>query len=215
MNQTAKTVLIELHYFPCVAYFTLLSHFEKVCLEYHENFQKQSYRNRCVIMTANGPLTLTVPVKKANSGLPIGLMEIDNEQEWQKLHWRTIQTAYGKSPFFEFYSDYFRQIIHRRWHRLIDLNREILSFCLKLFQFDIGIEQTKKFVKLTDKDIVDYRSKISAKISGSPNFFAASPYNQVFGNKFVSNLSVIDLLFCEGPGAMEVIRSSISRDFEL
>jgi len=215
MKESPKTVLIELHYFPCVAYFTLLAQFKEVHLEYHESFQKQSYRNRCVIMTANGPLTLTVPVKKANSGLPIQKVEIDNDQEWQKIHWRAIKSAYGKSPFFEFYGVYIRQIIFKRWDRLIDLSWEILSFCLKVFQFDIRVEQTKNFIKLTNKKIFDYRSKIQVKSSGAPEFFTADQYTQVFGNKFVANLSIIDLLFCEGPRAIEVIKSSFSTDFEL
>jgi len=107
-------ILIELHYLPCLEYFIQLVQSENICLEAHENFQKQTYRNRFSILTANKIDTLSVPVLKSNSKQLIREVEIDYTQLWQKIHRRAIQSAYGKAPYYEYYADYFKQLYDKK-----------------------------------------------------------------------------------------------------
>lgn len=179
-------------------------------MECYENYSKQSYRNRCEILTANGIDVLTVPVLGGNSKTLVRDVRIDYTQKWVNRHWRAIQSAYGKAPFFEFYAEQFRQILHGQPEFLFDLNWSILTVCLKFLQLDNDLKFTSGYTKQLQNPADDFRSAIhpKKKNSGSLHHKPVS-YTQVFGNKFVKNLSILDLLFCEGPGANQILKSSI------
>ena len=199
-------LLIELHYFPCIEYFSQLIQFNTIYLEAHENFQKQSYRNRCKILAANKIDTLTVPVLGSNSKTPIREVEIDYTQSWQRIHWRAIQSAYGKAPYYEYFSDYFKNIYDKKPRFLWDLNLEALTVCLKLLQLEKKMVLTTEYNKgvgFNVKDIVDKRSLIHPKNQGET---AATKYTQVFGKDFVNNLSIIDLILNEGPNGVAILK---------
>jgi hypothetical protein len=126
-------------------------------------------------------------------------VKIDYNENWDKIHWRTIEAAYRKAPFFEFYSDYFSRIYEKKPIFLWDFNFELLSICLKFLKLNLTISLTEKYEKEVENSIFDARSVINPKISyKNNNFYSPKPYQQNFGNEFEPNLSIIDLLFCKG-----------------
>lgn len=200
---------IELHYFPQAAYIAALMQYPDLKIDGYEHFVKQTYRNRCRIITPNGIDTLSVPVK--GSGKIISKdIRIDHSQKWLNRHWRAIQSAYGRAPFFEYYIDEFKAILDKRHVFLFDLSAELLTQCLEFLQFDRKLEFTTAYHELTEQDDLDLRNSISPKSNENKLIkYNPAPYHQVFGNNFVEELSVIDLLFCEGPQSGERIRSAM------
>jgi len=204
-----QQALIEIHYLPSVEYFCLLLLHKQVVLEKYENYQKQTYRNRCCINTANGIQTLTVPITEKHGKVLIKDARIDYSMNWVNTHWRAIISAYGKSPFFEHYAEELHGILYSREKLLYDLNHKLLSFCLQSLGASIALTESAEYQKTVLNDMKDFRSAITPKIPFYERpFYKPSPYIQVFGSKFVTNLSLIDLLFCEGPNAIHVLQSS-------
>lgn len=170
---------------------------------------KQTYRNRCRIKTSQKIDTLTVPVLKGNSKIGIQDILIDYSQDWVKDHSRAIQSAYGKSPFFEHYRDLFWEVWSKKPDHLFSLNAEILTLCLKLLQIDVKVEITSEYQNTPPDAVKDYRNAIHPKKSFLKNdLFRPCIYNQVFGSNFAENISIIDLLFCEGPNARQILLQS-------
>ena len=202
------TALIESHYLPSIAYFAALSPCNELLVERHERYVKQSYRNRCYILNAQGREMLTVPVSYSQGDLTTAV-KIDYNQKWQNKHWRAIQTAYGNAPFFEFYAERVRNIIFEKHVFLYDLNLQVLSFCLSLLKWTIPIKETLNYEKDPKSAIIDLRDKINAKNATDwQELYRPEPYIQVFGNMFEPNLSLIDLIFCVGPEASGVVSKS-------
>ena len=205
-----NTLLIDLQYFPNLAYFCTLLKYDKIVIEAQENYAKQTYRNRCRILTSNKVADLSIPVLSGSKKENIQLVKIDYGQKWLNNHWRAITTAYGKSPFFEFYEQEFHNVLFQKPEYLFDLNRSLLTICLKFLGFEKTIFLSKGFQNGKKKGVFDGRGLISPKTKANVDpFYHPCPYNQIFGSKFVANLSVIDLLFCEGPNAMSILRQSI------
>ncbi|MDO1450299.1 WbqC family protein [Rhodocytophaga aerolata] len=206
----AKSAVVELQYLPCLEYFACLLKYDTVYIEAHEHYQKQSYRNRCHILTATKVAILSVPIVKGNSKQLIRDVQIDYTQKWLTDHWRTIYSAYGKAPFFEHYADFFERVYVKKYKYLFDLNLDLLTNCLSLLKVNKKINFTDSYKSTEEIAVKDFRSAIHPK-SGDKNSNLYTPvrYRQNFGNNFVSNLSIIDVLFCEGPRSLEIIRQSV------
>ncbi len=210
--------LIELQYLPSIAYFSVLRSSENIIVEKFEHFIKQSYRNRCHILTAQGIQRLIVPItsksarmnrKDAYGKVLITDVRIDYSQKWLNNHWRAIESAYRNAPFFEFYADDLRLTLFRQHTFLYDLNFELLTICLRWLKLDIPIQETMAYEKIPSGSVIDVRNVIQAKKTEQlASFFQPVTYAQVFGNTFVEGLSLIDLVFCEGPNAYNVVGSS-------
>jgi hypothetical protein len=197
-------ILIDLHYLPSVHWFANVLRADEVCIENAERFQKQTYRNRCKINTAGGIIDLAVPVKHSNPVKLITEVEIDNSQLWQRIHWRTIKSAYGNSPYFEYYQPYFEKLYSESEVYLFDWNMKVLTLCLKLLKKPCNIVYSEIYLEEGKTELLDLRSKIHPKKAIQEEFdFLKGIYVQVFGSEFASGLSVIDLLFCEGPYASQ------------
>lgn len=204
-----QPVLIELQYLPNIEFFTCLQSFSEIIIESNENYVKQSYRNRCYILGSNKTEMLVVPVIDGNKKIMIKDIKIDYSQRWDVNHWRTISTAYGKSPFYEFYSDYLKAIYEKKHTFLWDLNFEMLTMCLKLLRINKTISQTQNYEKEANSTVFDARNMLNPKNGiNHSQFYQPSPYQQNFGNEFVPNLSIIDLLFCRGNQASEILKKS-------
>jgi hypothetical protein len=200
-------LLTEIQYHPPVRYFALAARSEKLLIERHENYNKQTYRNRCHILTSQGPITLIVPVVKGNRKIPISLIEIDYSQKWVETHWRTLRSAYGSAPFFPFYADFIWNIYKERPKYLFDLNLNFLRLYLRLLGLRKQIDFTKEYYPDYDQPVVDLRNLIHPKINPADNL-DVKPYRQVFGKQFAPGLSILDLLFSQGPQAQDHVRDS-------
>jgi hypothetical protein len=197
-----KTVLIETQYLPPIPYFTILLQQDSVVLERHEHFTKQSYRNRCTILTAQGQQNLIVPLTYKHGKVFITDVRIDYSQKWLNNHWRAIESAYRKAPFFEHYGDDLQEALFKKQAFLYDLNIEILTICLRWLRSKIKIQESMSYEKTPGEGIIDLRNSIhpkKAELLGAHGDVMAYP--QVFGNKFVEHLSILDLIMCEGPSA--------------
>jgi hypothetical protein len=179
---------------------------DELVLEKHENYTKQSYRNRCYVLTAQGVQPLSVPVLRGNSKtkIPITDIEIDYSQHWDKIHWRTIQAAYGRAPYFEFYSDYLKEVYDRQPQYLFNLNVDLLKLYLKLLKLNKPIAFTDTYKDNVSENVLDFRNKIHPKII--TDNLNVKPYTQVFGKQFATELSIIDLLFTQGPESLSYIQ---------
>ena len=190
--------LLSTTYFGPIQWFQKLYRAESVQIEQWESFQKQTYRNRCLIATTNGIQALTVPVERGTSPL-IKDIRISDHGNWRHLHWNAIQSAYGESPFFEYYQDDIRPFFEKRWTFLLDYNEEIRLKMCELIDIQPKVSFTEGYVSSPISK--DYRSAINPKHPEPDPDFTPKPYYQVYQQKhnFLPNLSILDLLFNMGP----------------
>lgn len=199
-----KTLLLSTAYFPPVQYISAIVRHPAVYIEQYENYGKQSYRNRCEILSANGVMPLSVPVKKNNRiKFLLKEAEIDYSTNWQKLHLRGLESAYRNSPFYDYYEEDFLFLFTRQEKFLLDLNNRILHTILQLLNIRKEILYTTDYIRETE-GYNDLRNTIHPKSSrrtGETPEFRALPYPQTFCEKFpfFPNLSILDLLFNMGP----------------
>lgn len=198
-----ENILLNTAYFAPISYFSAIQQAKNTFIEQYENFGKQSYRNRCEIMTANGVLPLTVPVVKANSKTLIKDLKITYVTPWQKLHFRSIESAYKNSPYYDYYIDDLMPFFDKQEMFLLDLNQKLLSTLLDLLQLNRSIELTTDYLPEGSSTYTDLRNSIHPKVQRrQPGLdFHIRPYHQTFSDRFpfYPNLSILDLLFCCGP----------------
>jgi hypothetical protein len=203
-----SVVLSELHYLPSIPYFQQLLGTEKLLLDAHEHYHKQTYRNRALILTAQGPQPLTVPVVDGarSEKIRTSEIEIDYRQNWMHRHFRTLQTAYGASPYFGYYADYLQDIYSQKPARLWELNFAFLQLLFRCLRWPLPVEFTTAYLAPaslppTLLDRRDFLTPKSTLAGAEPDSPSQRPYLQVFGTAFVPSLSVLDLLFMQGPAA--------------
>ena len=199
---------IVLHptYFPNIAHFVAMVNAEEVILEMEDNFLKQTYRNRTYIYGANGKLGLNIPVIHSQKNRQkYKDVKIYNHDNWQSLHWKSILSAYRTSPFFEYYEDELQPLFMKNAGFILDHNLNCLETICDCLQLELNYSKTDTFEK-TLKDKTDYRQLVNAKKEPNYNF---EKYTQVFSAKhgFIPNLSILDLLFNEGPNAVNYLES--------
>ena len=198
--ESSKGHLLPIAYLAPISYYAILLQNINVKIEIQEYFIKQSIRNRCYIYASNGILTLSVPRKrKSNNKIPVKEVQISYTENWQKKHWKTIQSAYNSSPFFEYYKDEISPFYRMKYSNLIEFNCQLQECIINL----LGIEYEQSFnssYQSKPKEI-DYRNyKFINDIIPS--------YIQVFNKKygFINNLSIIDLLFNLGPESLDYLK---------
>ncbi|MEM8521560.1 WbqC family protein [Flavobacterium sp. PL12] len=198
--------LLHPTYFPSISHFVAIAQSENVTFEVEDNFQKQTNRNRTYIYSPNGIQLLNIPIKHSKENRQKTKdIKIEPEFDWQKQHFKSLETAYRSSPFFEFFEDDLRPIFDRKYIFLLDLNFEVLEIVLKCMRMKVDFDKTLEyFHEIGDNSVIDLRHLVEGKKDNS----TFQNYTQVFDDKygFINNLSVLDLLFNEGKYAMDYLK---------
>lgn len=206
-----SNVVIHPAYFGSILQFSVLAKAEKVIFENDDNYQKQTYRNRQYIYGANGKLLLNIPIKHTRDGegrQKYKGVKIENQFDWQTNHWRSLEAAYRTSPFFEFYEDDLTELYHKKYEFLLDFNYACLERIEDCLQLAISSEKTNEYMRsyAEVENHTDYRNLINCK----RKIQTVTPaYHQVFEEKFgfIGNLSILDLLFNEGPNSLNYLEN--------
>ena len=198
------TALLQTTYFGPIQWYQKLYRYDHCLIEQYDSFQKQTYRNRCVIATANGVQALTVPVEHSDDKVLTKDLRISDHNQWRRVHWNALQSAYSESPFFEYYADDLHPFFEKKYEFLLDFNEAIRQKVCELIDIHSNVEYTSEYtsdIQHQTSDITDFREVINAKHPQPDAEFNAKTYWQVFQHKhgFLPNLSILDLLFNMGP----------------
>lgn len=200
------SILVSTSYLPPISIISACLGSEKVIIEGFETYTKQTCRNHCVIYGPNGPQILSIPVCKVyRNHTMVKDIQISYASPWQKIHWRSIETAYNNSPFFLYYRDHFEPYYRKRFDLLLELNTELLKIIFKILGSEKEIELTDHYSKQPD-GLLDKRNLVRQKMDFSN--IPYPEYQQTFNPKFgfLPNLSVIDLIFNLGPDSSDYIQ---------
>ena len=203
------TALLQTTYFGPIQWYQKLYRYDYCLIEQYDSYQKQTYRNRCLIATANGVQALTVPVESdkrevISDKCLVKDIRISDHNQWRRVHWNALQSAYNESPFFDYYAGDLHPFFERKYNFLVDFNEAIRQKICELIDIQPQVEYTSLYtLAITPQTsaLVDYRDVIHAKHPQPDDTFEAKRYWQVFQHKygFLPNLSILDLLFCMGP----------------
>lgn len=185
-------MIFSSNFFPCIDYFRTFSKEEKLLINIGEQYKKQSYRTRAYILGPHKIETINVPVKKYSNNEIIKNIRIDYSENWNHKAWKTIETCYRNSPYFEYFEHLLKDIFSKKYDHLIDLNLDSVTICLKI----LGLNKT-----ICQQEFSYYENKnqfISFNAKNRLENAAFLPYTQIFGNKFEPNLSILDLIFTKG-----------------
>jgi len=201
-----ETILIHPTYFTSIAQMVAYVQAEKVFFEVDDNYQKQSYRNRAYIAHSNGKLLLNIPIKHSQKGIRKKTNEVlvENSFPWQIQHWKSLESAYRTSPYFEYYEDELKPLFFKPVHSLFDFNLEAFDLICELLDISKRYKFTKEYFKNPYQ--LDLRSLVNPKLDLD---IKLEPYFQVLNkeNNFIANLSILDLLFSEGPNAVSYLEN--------
>ena len=208
------TALLQTTYFGPIQWYQKLYRHDRVIIEQYDSYQKQTYRNRCIIATANGTQALTVPVEHNDQRSTFNVqckdLRISDHNQWRRVHWNALQSAYSESPFFDYYADDLRLFFERKYEFLIDFNEAIRQKVCELIDIHPNVSYSTEYTSDTTpqtstprhqpSDIADFRVVINAKHPLPDADFTPRSYWQVFQHKhgFLPNLSILDLLFNMG-----------------
>ncbi len=205
-----KTAILSSAYFAPVQWYQKLNRYENIVIEQHDNFIKQTYRNRCVIATTQGLQALTIPVERPSDArldkTQLKDICISDHGNWRHLHWKALLSAYGESPFFEYYADDIHPFYEKKYKFLLDFNMEINQKMMELLDIEkSSLSLSNEYSSYEgDSDTVDFREVIRPKHPGEDKEWQPKKYYQVYQQKFgfQPNLSILDLLFNEGNEAV-------------
>ena len=202
-------ILLSTAYLAPISYYCRLNFYKEIQIEQWEHYIKQTYRNRCVIVSERGPLSLCIPIEKNVPHIPIKDVRISEHGNWKKLHWQALLYAYKRSPFFEYYADYLAPFYNTQYHYLLDFNEQLREIICQL----IGIKRTIKFTDsyFQENSCEDDRKLVSPQNTKTDKLFHPIPYYQAFAQKngFVPNASIVDLLFNMGPESILLLKQCL------
>lgn len=204
-------LLIEYQYFGTVNYYKTLFRYLNIEFEEYENYQKGSFRNRTLVPGANGVINLSVPLQKGRDQKALFRdIKIDYRENWMVQHIRTLDACYNRAPFYEFYRDSIRDLLNQEETHLMSLDKKLVQWVLKMLKAKPVISSTERYSLKVQEEIVDARNSI---LPGKDLSIDIPEYAQVFEDRigFKPNMSILDLLFCQGPASAGLLKSSNSR----
>ncbi len=207
-------ILLSTAYFPPVEYFAYLLSHEKAVIDLHETYPRQTWRNRCRVITGNGEADITVPVEKPlGNHTPTNKVLISDHIQWKKNHWRTLHSAYRNAPYFIYYADLVEDLIYQtETELLLDLNKAILDIFLKELKIPTHIEYSSAFIADTGNN-TDLRFAISPKNRDRKLLHPLTypKYYQIFKDRFgfLANTSILDVLFNLGPDTRDYLENVV------
>ena len=204
-NANGKIILIESQYFIPINAYKILAKHDILQIEKYEHYQKLSYRNRCYVAGPNGRMILSVPLSRGkNQRTVMKDVRISNEEKWQGLHWKTLVSAYRRSPWFEYYEADLQALFEKHFDFLLDWNMA----CLEWTNSKLGINMPVIFTDRYEKDVTGVTDARESILPG-PVTEGPAEYTQVFQERtgFIPGLSILDLLFCEGKRALEILKN--------
>jgi hypothetical protein len=199
-----EKLLLSTAYFPNLSYCKLLLDYPEIVIDIGEHFVKQSHRSRCVILGPNKTLNLIVPLKRWMNNSPTKDIEISYNENWQKIHWKSLEASYRSSPYFEYYEDKLEAIVvQSKFKYLVDLNQASLDFIKSVLDLNSNISVDKEYIE----DASNYHDLRNHPSLIVPDDIGMKSYIQVFSphSKFEGNLSFIDLICNEGPNAIHLL----------
>ncbi|MDX2414063.1 MAG: WbqC family protein [Bacteroidales bacterium] len=206
--QENNTILLSSAYFPPIRYFSELVRAESSYIEIHDNYIKQSYRNRCNILSPNGIQSLSVPVERGSfHKVAMKDLRIDYSRPWQRDHLRSLKTAYNSSAFYEYLKDDIELCIEKNHVFLLDMNMEILNIINNILELSLEIKTTVSY-KAEATNMIDLRAAIHPKTDSRKLYAALPEYFQVFSPVlgFTPGLSILDLIFNMGPESFSYLK---------
>lgn len=203
-------VVADLFYLPNLEFFSLVKNAQSISFSLNDPFVKQTYRNRFEILLSNKVELLSVPVLKGTKNTKYRDVKIDYRQKWLNVHLRGLKSAYGKAPFFEYFYPSFEEVFLRNKAFLWELNWELLTICLNFLKVTVKLDLMEEIsIESNENDI---RGLLDTKCRyWEWEYYAPKPYPQLFGLDFVPNLSIVDLLFCEGPQSKGILDLSAKK----
>lgn len=202
------TILLEPHFLPTLEFYCALMPFEHIRFEQHEHFVKQTFRNHTVVRGANRVEKLVVPLSVKGHRVPLREVKMEPGLRWRNNHWRTIVSAYRKSPYFEHYAPELERCFFEPSGQLVAFNIKLFALSLKWLRWQKEISLTSNFEKTPDQ-ISDFRNVVLSKRPFLERMiYSPQPYTQVFGSDFEPNLSILDVIFCKGPEAALLLKTS-------
>jgi hypothetical protein len=197
--------ILPVFYFPPIAWFAAAADSKSIILEQWAHYRKQNYTNRMSIKTPEKILHLSIPVRKLGEQTPICRAEIAYDWRWQHDHWKSLESAYRRSPYFEYYEDELKVFFESEEPSLLKHQLEILKTLNRLLDLDLEWTLSEEYLTATQLE-EDFRDAFPTKTEQLPLRFNSKPYQQVFGSEFTPNLSILDLLFNKGPESVQFIR---------
>lgn len=206
-----RKLLIDCQYFGTITFIKTLFLFSNIEIEQYESYQKMSFRNRCRVAGSNGVVDLSVPLVKGRDQRELMKdVRISYTENWQVQHWRTIESCYSRAPFFEFYRDGLWQLLLGKPETyLLDLDLKILDWLQKVLKWESGITRTETYQKTVPAGVMDLRGHFLPRKPPEDDF--GFRYTQVFEDRigFQPHLSILDLLFCTGPAAKQLVQNGV------
>ena len=198
--------VFPLFYFPPISWFSAVYGEKEIALEVNHHYRKQTYANRMEVQGSNKLQTLSIPIQREGDNTPFSHSRINYDSDWRKNHWRTLDAAYRRAPFFEYYEDRIEPFFLQEPDLIAPHTFEIVKVLLDILGMEVEVKLTESYLD-SDAYDADYRLAFNARKPISPPWFKPVEYQQVF-RTFEADLSILDLIANEGPAAIEVVRNS-------